>query len=460
VTPDEILAERGMPVSVEAERSILGAILLDNQAYYDADVINCNDFALDSHMRIFAAIARLMEDGHAVDIVTLAEDLHERREVQSIGGVAYLASLTEGLPRRLSIDEYVRIVRNAALRRRIITECSLTITKAVERDLEPDELIADQDKRLLEVSSGCSNDSISLADICTRQLPILMEESKSKKPLHCIATGLDDLDARLGGGWLKGELAIVAARTSQGKSSLLTQTLVKCGLAGIPAHCFQLEMDEQQTYYRMLAALTGIHFSKFRYPNLLTPVDKRRIADAQDAMLRFPVKFEFPRSLNAGQLVARTRIAKRRQGVEFVGLDYLQKLEFSPRDKPEHRYIVIGDAARSLASLAKDEHIAVLAISSLTEKSGRNADTPPSMADIRQSGDVAYEAGSVILLHSQKERSDDKEIAWITCMDIAKQRQGETGKFDVHYLHTLQFASTEPKPKPNPQTSMFQSAAD
>jgi len=153
-------------------------------------------------------------------------------------------------------------------------------------------------------------------------------------------------------------------------------------------------MDEGQVLRRMLAAMTGIHFQRFRHPECLTPVDMTRVEEAQKELRQFPVWIEFPRSLNIQQLVSRARIAKQRHSVEFVGLDYLQKMEFTT-DKPEQQYAAVGYAAKQLANLVKHEGMVVLALSSLTEKSGRTKDSEPSMLDIRQSGDVQNEAGSM-----------------------------------------------------------------
>src|SRR5271156_4849981 len=152
-TPD-IAFERGLPASIDAERSILGAILLDNHAYNEAaEKLRAEDFALDSHQRIFARMAELMDNSHAVDIVTLAEELAKRKEVESIGGVAYLASLTEGLPRRLSIEEYVRIVKDKSLLRQLIGICSSAITRA-----------ADQSESALDVLNAAETDLINVTE--------------------------------------------------------------------------------------------------------------------------------------------------------------------------------------------------------------------------------------------------------------------------------------------------------
>jgi replicative DNA helicase len=450
---DDIIGERGLPSSLEAEKSILGGILLDPAALDATGELAAPDFYLDSNQRIFARIAELRDNGIPIDIVTVAEHLNSRHELEAIGGASYLAFLIEGLPRHLSIDAYVRIVRDKAQLRRIITECSLTARKAIEQELAPDELLAEHDKRLFDISSGDSH-AVTLATISARQLPILDEERNSRKPLHVVGTGFSDLDWRLSGGWRMGELSVLAGRGGEGKSALATQTLIECGWRGIPALCFQLEMDEQQVYRRMLSAVTGIHYERFTTPYKLTDSDRRLVADAHDAILRWPIRIEFSRSLNAGQLVARARRAIRREGCKFVALDYLQKLQFAGV-KTELRHIAVGDAARALASLARDEHIAVLALSSLTEKSGKAANARPSMTDLKASGDIAYEAANIVLLHREETCSGNPEIEFTGRIIIDKQRQGRKSDFAVNYSHALQFESTERKTKTQ-QTRMFE----
>ncbi|MGH9588522.1 MAG: replicative DNA helicase, partial [Acidobacteriaceae bacterium] len=152
-TQADISFERGLPASVDAERSILGAILLDNYAFNEAaEKLRAEDFALDSHQRIFARMAELIDAGHAVDIVTLSEELARRKEVEAVGGVAYIASLTEGLPRRLSIEEYVRIVKDKSLLRQLIRICSDSITRASDQSEEALEVLNAAESSLLEVS--------------------------------------------------------------------------------------------------------------------------------------------------------------------------------------------------------------------------------------------------------------------------------------------------------------------
>jgi replicative DNA helicase len=450
---DANFADRELPRSVEAEQSILGAILLDGNVDQAGD-ISSGHFALDSNQRIFATMAGMREENRPIDIVTLSDELRNKRALDSIGGVAYLASLMEGRPRHLPVDEYVRIVKDCAVRRQVINELSLTLAKAYDHDLDADELIADADKRLLEISSGESTGPANIAAICARQFPALVEESKTRKPKG-IPTGLDVLDRKLcTGGWMPGELTVIAARPGRGKSWLALQTIVACGRNKIPALLFSLEMSESQVLRRILAVMTGIPFSRFTKPYMLTADDWKLLEEARTELNTFPLTIDSTSKLTAQELIARARMAVKRYGVRLIAVDYLQILSFKT-DKPEARFIAVGDAANALASLAKDENVAAIAVASLTEKGSRAHDALPSMADIRQSGDVQYCAANVILLH--REAENEQSHGWPARIIVEKQRQGEEGSVLVNFTG-CRFESTDPQPQASTQTRMF--AAD
>jgi len=437
-TPD-IAFERGLPASIDAERSILGAILLDNHAFDEAERVTYNDFAIDSHRRIFARMAALMADGHAIDIVTLSEELHKHHEVEAIGGIAYLASLTEGLPRRLSIDEYVRIVKEKAQLRALINVCSSSITMAADQTVSVDELLTETDMRLMAISAEDSGSNETLALASEREFAVLMEQKDAPQKYIGIPTGLLDLDKAIGG-WVEGELAVIAARPGQGKTSLLAQSLIECGLNDVPAHCFPFEMTMGQMLRRLWAGVAELEFGYLRHPHYLQerPYDFEKLKEAVARVARFPLIIEDNPNLTVGQVVSRARISKRRHKTRFVGIDYLQKMHFS--SKPEHRHIEVSDAAVKLANLAKTEHLAVIALSSLTEKTGKAANNMPVLGDLRQSGDIQYEASTVVFIH----REIDPETHRVNDTGlhvIAKQRNGETGKIDVHYNKRLLFES-------------------
>src|SRR5580704_11415753 len=247
-TQADLTFERGLPASIDAERSILGAILLDNHAYNEAaEKLVAADFALESHQRIFSRIGELMDASRAVDIVTLAEELAKRKEVESIGGVAYLASLTEGLPRRLSIEEYVRIVKDKSLLRQLINICSMSITRAADQGEEALEVLNAAESGLLEVTErGITRGFASIPEIVRNSFGTIDNLFKEgQREVRGLATHFIDFD-KMTSGLQKSELIIIAARPSMGKTAWAINIAQNAAVRG--AHTvavFSLEMSTE-----------------------------------------------------------------------------------------------------------------------------------------------------------------------------------------------------------------------
>jgi replicative DNA helicase len=442
--------QRSAPVSADAERCILGGILLDNAAYDEADLITYNDFALDSHKRIFACMAALMAEGCAVDIVTLIEELHRRGEVDAVGGRAYLFSLTEGLPRRLSILDYVRIVKEKAQARELITVCYSAIALAEEQSITVTSLLADTDSQLMKITANNTAEAVPLAESSRLEFAQFMQEIHDGKPLIGLPTGLQELDNKIGG-WVEGELAILGGRPGQGKSSALVQTLIRLGLEKIPAHCFALEMTTGQMLRRLWAGVASLRYSWLRHPRFLPSTELGLLREAEATVARFPLQIDASTNLTGAQLCSRARLSKRKHGTRFVGVDYLQKLNFEAGS--DERHVAVSDAAVRFANLAKEEHLAVLVLSSLTEKAGRGRNLPPTLADLRQSGDIQYEASTVAFIHREVNDASE-QLQPDGVLIIAKQRNGETGQIPVHYTPSLTFESAKAQPQGPQQYAM------
>jgi len=429
--------ERSRPASIEAEKSILGAVLLDGvSAYNQADQISYNDFYLDSHKRIFARMAELAADGRAIDIVTLTDALQSHQEVDAVGGRPYLFSLTECLPRRPSIEEYVRIVKEKAQARALITVCYSAIAMAEEQSVTVESLLTDTDTRLMHISADTTADIEPLAQTSQREFAKLLQEREDERPFLGLPTGLHSLDSHIGG-WVEGELAVLGGRPGQGKSSALVQTLIRLGLDKVPAHCFALEMTKEQMLRRLWAGVASLRFGWLRTPRLLPSSELAILRAAEEQVSRFPLIIDDDTNLTAPQICSRARISKRKNGTRFVGVDYLQKMNFGAVDS---RNVAVTDGCVKMANLAKEDHLAVLVLSSLTEKTGRGRNMMPTLADLRQSGDIQYEASTVVLIHREIDDNSEK-ILPDGHMVIAKQRNGETGKLAVHYTTSLMFES-------------------
>jgi replicative DNA helicase len=417
-----------LPANIDAEKTILGAILLDNAAHSEAaEKIEADDFSLESHQRIFRRMSELIDRDHAVDLVTLAEELTRNKEIESIGGVAYLASLTEGLPRRPVIGEYIRIVKEKATLRRVMAIWSTAIARAADQSEYSAELMADTEQRLMDVATSCPEPNAAASS--KRAFDALLAR-RDAPDLYQVPTGCPPLDDKIGG-WQQGELSVIGARPGQGKSSLLIQSLLLCGRIGIPAHCFQFEMTEDQMLWRMWAAMTGINALKVRNPVMLNVSELERIRAAQEETARFPLVIDTDPEFDAAKIVARARMSKRRWGTRFFGIDYLQRIRFD--GQPEFLHRDITAACVKLANLAKREHVAVVALSSLTER----GNSEPTLADLRQSGDIQYEAATVVLLH--RPTDENGTIVRDGYMNVTKNRNSPTGIVNVHFTPTLTF---------------------
>jgi replicative DNA helicase len=436
----EISLERGMPASPDAERSILGAILLDNEHFHEAaEKLLAEDLSLDSHRRIYARMSELMQRGQAVDLVTLVEELARRKEIESVGGVAYIASLTEGLPRRISIREYVDIVQEKSKLRRVIHLCNSAMTQAIDQSTPADDLIAAADRDLLVITA----EQASIEDTIAAQSMREMEELKAQRKglsQPAYSTGIAQLDM-LTGGLRIGQLTMLGGRPGIGKSALAVQLIRRnCG-RGIPCHLFAVEMTAGETIRRIWAGQTGISFDRLQDPTLLNDAEMGLLIQAQIDVSSWPLQIDESDSLTPDQLIARARIMKRRMKTGVLVIDYLQKMSF-PGDSKQ-RYLHISECLRRVAALLKAERIAGLVLSSLTDHDGKDGDVPPTLGDFRDCGDIKYHAHVAWLLH----RSKDAETGVLkneTDLNTAKNRGGRCGISKLEYLgHRVEFCEPE-----------------
>jgi replicative DNA helicase len=265
-TIPNLALDSGLPANVDAEKTILGAILLDNAAHSEvAEKIDADDFSLDSHRRIFLRMTELMDAQRAVDIVTLSNELARYKEVESVGGVAYLASLTEGLPRRPVIEEYIRIVKDKSLLRRLMLICSSAIARAADQGETALEVLGAAETQLMEVSEkGITHGLQSLDLIVQNSFGSIDNLYKQSREVTGVATGFTDFD-RMTSGLQKGELIIIAARPSMGKTALAINMAQNAAiLTQSTVAIFSLEMSKESLLRRMLASQAWVDQRKLQ----------------------------------------------------------------------------------------------------------------------------------------------------------------------------------------------------
>ncbi|WP_446745388.1 replicative DNA helicase [Silvibacterium acidisoli] len=445
-TPADISFERGLPASIDAERSILGAILLENQAYNEAaEKLRAEDFALDSHQRIFARMAELIDAGRAVDIVTLAEELARRKEVEAIGGVAYLASLTEGLPRRLSIDEYVRIVKDKSLLRQLINICSTSITRAADQGEEALEILNAAESSLLEVTEkGITRGFAGIPEIVRDSFGTIDNLYKEGREVTGLATHFTEFD-RMTSGLQNSELTIIAARPSMGKTAWAINIAQNAAVrGGNVVAVFSLEMSKESLLRRMLASEALVDSQKIQ-KGFLGRDDHEKLSAALERLVECQLFIDDTPGISLTEMRAKARRLKQSTGsLDLIVIDYLQLMTASSgagKKGPENRTQEVSAISRGLKALAKEMNIPVIALSQLSRSSEqRGGDKKPMLSDLRESGSIEQDADVVAFIHREayynrdENGEPDPETANKAEIIIAKQRNGPTGSVQLAYL--------------------------
>jgi replicative DNA helicase len=442
--PDMTLGA-GLPANIDAEKTILGAILLDNASHSEAaEKLLPDDFSLDSHQRIFQRMTDLRDAQRAVDIVTLAEELARYKEIEAVGGVAYLASLTEGLPRRPVIDEYIRIVKDKSLLRRLMGICSAAIARAADQSETALEVLGDAEARLLEVSEkGITSGLEPLDKIVAGSFGSIDNLYKQSREITGLATHLIDFD-RMTSGLQKGELIIIAARPSMGKTALainIAQNAAVIGKATVAV--FSLEMSKESLLRRMLASQARVDQRKLQ-TGFLGREDQGKLQHALEQLVESKLFIDDTAGISLAEMRAKARRLKQMSGgLDLIVVDYLQLMSATVPSaggkRYENRTQEVSAISRGLKALSKELHVPLIALSQLSRSSERRGDDKrPMLSDLRESGAIEQDADVVCFIHREAYYNRDEEMAEAdkakSEIILAKQRNGPTGTVFLHFI--------------------------
>lgn len=445
-TPTDISFERGLPASLESERLILGAILLDNHAFNEAaEKLRSEDFALDSHQRIFARMADLMDAGRAVDIVTLTEELARRKEVEAVGGVAYLASLIEGLPHRLSIEEYIRIVKDKSLLRQLIRICSESIARAADQSEGAIDVLNAAETNLLEVTEkGITSGFAGIPEIVRDSFGTIDNLYKQGREVTGLATHFDEFD-RMTSGLQNSELVIIAARPSMGKTAWAINIAQNAAVrGGKTVAVFSLEMSKESLLRRMLASEALVDSQKIQ-KGFLGRDDHEKLTSALERLVEAQIYIDDTPGISLAEMRAKARRLRQiRGGLDLIVIDYLQLMTGSTggpgQKRYENRTQEVSSISRGLKALAKELNVPVIALSQLSRSSERRDDKKPMLSDLRESGSIEQDADVVAFIHREsyynrdENGQPDPDTEGKAEIIIAKQRNGPTGSVHLAYL--------------------------
>ncbi len=431
--------ERGLPVSMEAERSILGAILLDNSLYDQAaEHLTPDDFSLDAHRRIYSRMRDLQETGRPVDMITLVEELDRRKEVEAIGGVAYLSSLIDGVPERPSIEHYVRIVRNKAQLRGLINISQNAIAEAIEHADEAEEVIGRAEQAIFQLSENrIGQGFLNIPDIIKSSFGSLEELIDRGQEITGLATHYTLLD-KLTSGLQPSDLVIIAARPSMGKTAFAMNIAENAAvLDGKVVGVFSLEMSREALLKRMLASHAQVD-SKELNQGFLSKDDKRKLVRAVEELMQSKLYIDDTPGISVSEMRAKARRLRQTEGLDLLIVDYLQLMSAVPigGKRFENRTQEVSAISRGLKALAKELKVPVVALSQLSRApESRGGDHRPQLSDLRESGSIEQDADVVAFIFREEVyKKDDPDLDGMAELIIAKQRNGPTDTIKMAFI--------------------------
>jgi replicative DNA helicase len=419
------------PQNIEAEVSVLGAILLDKDAIVKiADIIDASDFYKDAHGKIYKSMVDLYEHREPIDVVTLTNKLEEQKLLDKIGGGSYVATLASSVPSAANILYYAKIVAEKAVLRRLISASGEISELAFNEKEEIPKILDKAEQTIFQVSQKHTKESfIAIKDILTDSFDRLDELHRNKDKIRGVPTGFRDLDGLLAG-LQPSDLIILAARPSMGKSSLAINIAQNIAVKeGIPVAIFSLEMSKEQLVDRLLCSEANIDSWKLRNANL-NDNEFQRIGEAMASLSEAPLFFDDTAGINVMEMRTKARRLQSEHGLGLIVIDYLQLMQGNSNNS---RVEEVSEISRALKGLARELNVPVIALSQLSRAVENRPSRIPQLADLRESGSIEQDADVVIFIYREdyyEKETEKKNIAEIL---VRKHRNGPVGSVELYF---------------------------
>ncbi len=435
--PGLAVAERTLPHNLEAERSVLGAILLHNDAFnLAAEVIDSKDFFRDAHRRIFDKMVKLVERGDAIDLVTLKEELGRAGELDEIGGPAYITALVDGVPRSTNVEHYARIVKDKATLRNLIYSANKILTTAYEGGEDADVVLDQAEHAIFAIADDKVRDGfVSLRDLAQASLETIERLHAHKELVTGVPTGFTDLD-EMTSGLQASDLVIIAARPSMGKTSLVLNMAQHIGTkTDMTVGLFSLEMSKEQLFLRLLTSEARIDAHRLR-GGFLGERDWGKLSAAIGTLSEAKIFIDDTPSIGVLEMRAKCRRLKSEHGLHLVVVDYIQLMQ--GRGRFENRTLELASISRSMKGLAKELHVPIVVLSQLSRAPESRSDHRPQLSDLRESGALEQDADVVVFIYREDLYGDRNQPAadtqGVAELIIGKQRNGPTGIVKLAFI--------------------------
>jgi len=425
------------PQNIEAEESIISAILVDNNALLDViEALGQDDFYRTAHQKIYAAMTDLFDKAEPIDLVTLANKLKENGQLDEIGGASYLARLVDTVPLAVNARHYAKIIHDKASLRRMIEKANAIIKRCFEERGEAEDVIDFAESAIFEISEKKARQSFfPLSKIILGNIETLEEKQGNRSLVTGVPTGFTALD-NLTSGLQNSDLIILAARPSMGKTALALNIARNAAVeANIPVAVFSLEMSKEQLSLRMLCSEARIDSSRLR-GGFFSMEDWHRLTDAAGILSDSPIYIDDSPSLSAMEIRAKARRLKMDKNIGLIIIDYLQLMQ--GRASAERRDLEISEISRGLKALAKELELPVMALSQLNRMLEQRTDKRPRLSDLRESGALEQDADVVAFIYRDEvyNKEEDNPNRGTAEILLSKQRNGPTGDISLAFLNS------------------------
>jgi replicative DNA helicase len=435
--PADVSLEKGLPHNLEAERCVLGAVILDNALINQAvEVVRPDDFYLTSHRLIFEQMLSLSEKSRGIDLVTLSEELDRVQQLQNIGGASYISSLIDGVPRLSNLANYAQIIREKATLRNLIKRSHEIINSCYEQQEEVDSILDTAEKAIFDLAeSKVRSGFVPIQEIAKKGLMKIKEAAERKQMITGIPTGYNDLD-ELTSGLQSSDLVILAARPSMGKTALALNIATHAAVhAQKKVGIFSLEMAADQLLMRMLCSEARIDAHKLR-TGYIGKEDWTHITRTLGILTQTKIFVDDTPGISLLEMRAKVRRLQAEHGLDLLMVDYLQLMS-GGRGRYESRQQEISTISRGLKGLAKEMNIPLIALSQLSRapetRPGEHGHRP-QLSDLRESGSIEQDADVVLFIYREEVYKQSEENKGLAEIVIGKQRNGPIGSVKLAFL--------------------------
>ncbi len=424
---------KALPHSLEGERTVLGAVLIENETFHHAsEILTGADFYRTAHQKIFARMEALSLRSQAIDLVTLKEELARVGELENVGGLSYLSSLVDGVPRATNVPYYSRIVKEKSVLRSLISSANQIIQSCFDEPDEPHAVLERAERSIFEISEKAIRTGFEpVGEIAKQSFKAIDEASERPELVSGIPTGFLELD-QLTSGLQRSDLIIVAARPAMGKTSLCLNIAEHVALnSSRTVGIFSLEMSKEQLVMRLLCGAARVDMHKLR-SGFLSEKDWAKLIQAVSDLSGTRIFIDDTPALTVHEMRAKVRRLKLEHGLDLLVVDYLQLMQ--GRSRFENRNQEIASISRAMKALAKELDIPVVALSQLSRAPESRGDHRPQLSDLRESGALEQDADVVVFIYREEVYDPTAENSGMAELNLSKQRNGPTGTIKLAFI--------------------------